>query len=126
MVLRREIASEDPQGGKGHFTGSEEVENQREPPAGSGGRDTIARGVFGEAKRLRAIGVEGPVAFRKVDGRTCVEHGQMGDELDRRLTLLAGERAQTGEEVLIGEGGCGGEDVDLHDCGVSRSFSCSG
>jgi hypothetical protein len=38
----------------------------------------------------------------------------MGNQLDRCLTFPAGERAQTREEVLIGKGGGGGEDVRVH------------
>jgi hypothetical protein len=47
-------------------------------------------------------------------------------ELGERSALAAGQRAEAGEEVLIGEGGGGGEDIRIHDRGVSRPFSASG
>src|SRR5204863_5392180 len=98
----------------------------REPPARSRGLDAIGGGIFGEAQRLRAIGVERPVAMREVEGGARVERGQVRDQLDRGLAFPAGEGAESGEEVVVGKGGGGREDVGLHGRGVSRAFSRSG
>jgi hypothetical protein len=50
----------------------------------------------------------------------------MGDKLDRCLSLLAGERVEVGEQIVIRESSRNGEDVRVHSTGVSRSISCFG
>jgi hypothetical protein len=54
------------------------------------------------------------VAFGGVEGGSGVERGQVGDELDRCLALIAGEHANAREEIVIGEAGGESEDVRVH------------
>jgi hypothetical protein len=92
----------------------EQVEDHREAPTGAGGRSARTRGILGESKGLGAVGEERPVALGRVDGRTRVQDGQMGDELGRRLALPGRQRVDADEEIAIREGGRGSEGVDLH------------
>jgi hypothetical protein len=87
VVLRREVPAQQAHGGGAHFSRGEEIKDHREAPAGPGGLDAIAGGVFREPESLSAITEEGPVALGGVDGRAGIEGGQMGHELDRGLAL---------------------------------------
>src|SRR5258707_5549855 len=69
------------------------------------GLDTVAGGVLGEPEHLRAVGEERTVAFGGVEGGSGVEHGQVGDELDRGLPFVAREHTDAHEEIVIRETG---------------------
>jgi hypothetical protein len=125
VVLRREVPCQQADGGQGEGARSQELEDQGEAPAGSSGRDAIARGILGEPKGLGAIGKERAVALGGIEGRAAIERGQMGHQLDRGLALPRGEHFQSGEEILIRQGGSGDENVVLHAPGVSRRISRS-
>ena len=47
VILRREVAAQQPHGGEGDLSRGQQVEDHRETPAGAGGVDPSARGVFG-------------------------------------------------------------------------------
>src|SRR5438445_9759181 len=123
MVFRREMPPQQARGGQGHLPGSEQVEDHRESTAYSRRVYAIAGGVLGESKGLRAIRIERPVAAGRIDAWLLIEGREVGQELGERFALAAGERAEPGEEVLIGEGGGGRKDVRIHAPGVSRPFS---
>jgi hypothetical protein len=55
-----------------------------------------------------------------VEGGSCVELSEVGHELDRRFTLVAGEREETAEKILIRETRRESEDVRIHGPYVSR------
>jgi len=97
VVLRREVPCQQADGGQGQGARSQELEDLWEAPAGSSGLDTVAGGIFGEAKGLGAISEERAVALSGVERRAAIEGGQMGHQLDRGLALLAGEHFQAGE-----------------------------
>jgi hypothetical protein len=126
MVCRREVSSQPAHGGQAHLPGSDQLHDGRESTTHASGLDAIAGGVLGEPKGLGAIRIERPVATGLIDGWPLIEGRQVGQELGERVALAAGERAQADEEVVIGEGGGGGEDVRVHAPGVSRPFSESG
>jgi hypothetical protein len=79
------------------------VEDSRKPPAGARHRDAAAGGILGEPKRLGAIGEESPVSLGGVEDGARVEGGQMGEELDGRFTLLAGDQFESSEKIVIAE-----------------------
>ena len=126
VVLRREVPSQQADGGQAQGARGQELEDQREAPAGPSGLDAVAGGVFRETKGLGAVGEEGSVALSGVERRTDIKRGQMGHQLGRRLTLLAGESFQASEEVLIRQGGRGDEGVGVHASCVSRRISRTG
>ena len=55
-----------------------------------------------------------------VKGGSRVEFRQVGHELDRRFTLVAGEHDDTAEEILIRKTRRESEDVRVHAVYVSR------
>jgi len=114
VVLRREVLSQQADGGQGQGARSQELEDLWEAPAGPNGLDAVTGGIFGEPKGLGAIAEERAVALSEEERRSAIERGQMSDQLDRGLALLAGEGFQAGEEVLIRQCGGGDEDVVLH------------
>jgi hypothetical protein len=120
VVLRREVRSQQTNGAQAQRAGCQEIEDEREAPAGPSGLDAVAGGILGEPKGLRAIAEERTIALSGVEHRAAIERGQMGDQLGRGLTLLASEHLQAGEEVLIRQGGGSGEDVGVHSSYVSR------
>jgi hypothetical protein len=126
VVFNREVLSKDADGGKGQGTGGQELEDLWEAPAGSSRFDAVAGGILGETKGLSTVGEERAVALSGVECRAAIERGQMGDQLGRRLTLLASEHFQASEEVVIRQGGGDDEDVGVHSSGVSRRFSRTG
>jgi hypothetical protein len=105
VILRREVRTQYPDGGEGHRPGGEGLEDDGKISAGSRRLNTIAGGVLGEPKHLRAVGEERPVALGGEEGGSSVELSQVGDELDRCLALIAGEHADAREEIVIGEAG---------------------
>jgi hypothetical protein len=114
VVLGREMRTQDADGGEGHRPGGESLEDDRKVPAGACRLDAIAGRVLGEPKHLRAVGEERAVAFGSEERGSSVELSQVGDELDRCLALIAGEDADAGEEIVIGEAGGESEDVRVH------------
>ena len=58
----------------------------------------------------------------RVDGRSRLERGEMGHELDRCFALLAREGEKASEEFVIRETRRESEDVRVHAVYVSRSF----
>ena len=126
MVVRREEPTHQTDGGEGHLARGEKVEDHRKAPTGAGRVDPIARSIFGQPKNLGAISEERPVAVGSVNGRSRVEHSEVGHELDRGLTLPAGKRSDPRQEVLIREVRRESETVHTHITCVSRRFSRSG
>ena len=126
MILRREVPPQQAHGGEGHLSRGEQIQDHREAPAGPGGLDAIARGVFREPKGLGAIAEEGPIGLGGVDGGTGIERGQVGHQLDRRFALRTREHVEAREEILIRQSGRDGEDVCLHASLVSPRISRAG
>src|SRR5439155_27374334 len=71
VVLRREVPSQQADGGQAQGTRSQELEDQGESSAGSSGLDATARGILGEPKRLSAVREERAVALSRVEGRAA-------------------------------------------------------
>ncbi len=114
MVLPCEVRTQDPDGGEGYRAGDEGLEDDGKVSAGSGRLDTVAGGVLGEPEHLRAVSEERTVALGGEEGGSGVEHGQMRDELDRCLALVAGEHTDAREEILIRETRRESENVHTH------------
>ena len=87
---------------------------------------TVARRVFRQMESLAAIAEERAVALGGVEGRSAVERGQMGHELDQGIALPSGEHFEAREKIPVREPGGGGEDVGLHARGVSGVILRSG
>ena len=119
MVLRRQMTTEQPNGGERHRTRREHVEDHGKASAGSGRLYPIAGRVFGEPKGLGAVTEERPVALGRIECRSSIEFSQVGDELDQCLSLLAGERKDAGQQILIRESRRHSEDVRIHSPYVS-------
>src|SRR6266851_2512435 len=83
-------------------------------PTGSSRLDTVAGGVLGETEHLRAVIEERTVASGGVERRSVVERGQVGHELGRCPPLLARERTDTREEILIRQARGENEHVRVH------------
>ena len=124
MVLRREVASQQADGGQGQGARSQELEDQGEAAAGSRGLYATASGIFGEPKGLGAVAEQRAVALSGVECRAAIELGQMGHQLGRGLALLAGEHFQAGEEVLIRQGGGGEVHAEASHASDNGSRSC--
>jgi hypothetical protein len=82
--------------------------------AGSSRLDTVAGGVLGEPKHLRAVSEERTVAFGGKDGGSGVEDSQVGHQLDRCIPFLAGEHTDAREEIPIRQARGESEDVRVH------------
>jgi hypothetical protein len=123
VVLWREVPPQQSDGGQRHRARDEVVEDHGKTSAGSSRLDPVAGGVLGEEEHLRAVAEERPVALASVERGPCLERGQMGDELDRSLSLLAGEHADAGEEILIRKSGRDSEHVRIHALCLSRPIS---
>ena len=126
VVLRREVRPQQTDGGQAQRARSQEIEDQREAPAGPSGLDAVAGGILGEPKGLRAIAEERTIALSGVEHRAAIERGQMGDQLGQGFALPAGEPFEAGKEVLIRQRGGGDEDVGIHSSYVSRRISRTG
>jgi hypothetical protein len=122
VVLGREMRSQQPYRGERQRAGSQPVEDHRESATGPSGVDAIACRVFGETQDPRAIAEERAMALCGMKRRPGIERGQVGDQLRGRLALLAGERREAVEKVVIGETGRENEHVRVHSAGVSRCF----
>jgi len=120
VVLRRQVRTQHPDGREGHRAGGQQVEDHRKVSAGSSRLDTVAGGVLGEPKHLRAVGEERTVALSGVEGGSGVERGQVGHELDGCVPLVAGEDTDAREKILIRQARGESEDVRVHTLGVSR------
>jgi len=83
--------------------GSEMVQDDREPPRRSADLDAIAGHVLGHPKRARAVREQGPETVGGMERRPPVQSGEVGDQLHRRLALLARELLQPREELAISE-----------------------
>jgi hypothetical protein len=81
VVLRREVRCQQADGGQAQGAGSQQIEDQREAPAGPSGVDTVAGGILGEPKGLGAIAEERAVALSGVEHLASVERGQVGHQL---------------------------------------------
>ena len=88
----------------------QQVEDYRAAPAGAGGLDTVARRVFRQMENLGAIAEERAVALGGVEGRSAVERGPMGHELDQGIApfrrALRGAREDPGPRVRRRWRGC--------------------
>ena len=114
MVLRCEVRTQHADGGEGQRAGGEGLEDDGKVPAGSSRLDTVAGGVLGEPKHLRAVSEERTVASGGEEGGSGIERGQVSHELDRCLPLLAGKHADAREEILIRQTRGESEDVRVH------------
>src|SRR5262245_61617385 len=111
MVLGREMPGQESYRCEGRLTGGEQIERDGELAARACDLDAGAGRVLGETQRLLTVREERTVSLRGVDVRPRIESGQVGDEIDRRITLSLCEGVETGEEVLIGESGRESEGV---------------
>ena len=97
MVLGRQVRAQQPHRGQAQDARGKEVEDHGEFLARPHRLDAVASRVLGEVKRL-----------------TQLERGQVAQELGRGLALPDREGIEASEEVLIGKGNRGDEDVCFH------------
>jgi hypothetical protein len=114
VVLFGEVRTQYPDRRQRNGAGGQQVEDHRESPGHSSGIDPIARRVFGEAKDVRAVAEERPVAAGGIERWTRLERGQVGDQLRRRLALTASKRRDAVEKIVIGETRRESEHVRIH------------
>jgi hypothetical protein len=65
--------------------------------------DPIARRVLGQLQDVRTVGEQGTVPFGGVQRGPRIQYRQVGQELDRGLAFVDGERRNPREEIVIGD-----------------------
>lgn len=90
------------------------VEDHGKTSAGSSRLDPITSGVFREPQHLGAVIEERPTAPGSEEGGSDLEHGQVGDQVDRCFPLVAGEGDDAGREIGVREARRGSERVRIH------------
>jgi hypothetical protein len=109
------VGREEPHCGQVDRRFCEHVEDHGKPAGGSGGLDPIIGLVLGEPQGVPAIDEERRVALAEVH-IACVQFGQVGDDVRRRVTLAGDKAFQPRHELGVGEASQGNEDVILHTC----------
>src|SRR5258708_21738151 len=121
MVLGSEVRTEHPDRREGQSARGERVQDDGKTPTRSRRVDPIAGGVLREPEDLRAVREEGTVALGGIEGRSRVQLGQVGHELDGCFSLSAGQGREASEEIWIGETRRESEEVRIrHGVYVSR------
>ena len=123
IVVARQVATHEADGREVQRAFGEHFENDGELPGGAGRFDAAVGGMLGEEQDLPAIQEHGIEAFGMVQA-ALFDLGEIGDKLDRHVTLARGEALDLVEEVTIGEAnGSGEEDVGLHTSHITMDVS---
>jgi len=114
MVAGREVGRQQLHSREVHGAVREQVEDQRKPASGARDLDPGVGLPLGEAERIAAVDVERPVALAYVH-LARIELRDVSHDLGGHVALLADERLETGDEVVVGEATKSSEHFVLHD-----------
>jgi hypothetical protein len=102
LILGRELRDQQSHCREVYGPITEQVEDDGVLSRGPGGLDTAVGSILGEMEHLHTVGERRRAAFSKVQ-LSLVQHGKVGNENRRRLTLPPGKEFHARDDILIGE-----------------------